>query len=388
MPFVSIRPIPHDGAYPDPLPRTPALPTERMNDGQPVLAPLPDSDWESHVVLNPAATLLDDADVRARVLDAWPLSPEQRACLDDGAVAMLYRAQGTAFDRKGHKASSLGFALFTPDLDLVYRHPAPVIPPDDPEHDLGVEDPRCTRVGDTFYLYYTGYQSRPPSIPGHGVLEGRVQICLATSTDLATWTLHGPARGDLNDVPNKNAVLLPEPVDGRWVFLHRPLDGDTPMAMHWATGPAPEGPWTSHGPLLVSRRFGDQALSWLGAAGPPESLGGGRFAALFHQGHVSFERRKLYHLSAMLLDFTQDNPLRACVEPVLMPTGDLETVGDPLLGVDNVVFSCANYRIGDDWIVPYAGADSRIFGARLSFSATVEALERAEAVREAEAVAS
>jgi beta-1,2-mannobiose phosphorylase / 1,2-beta-oligomannan phosphorylase len=43
-----------------------------------------------------------------------------------------------------------------------------------------------------------------------------------------------------------------------------------------------------------------------------------------------------------------------------------------------VVFSCANFRRGDDLIVPYAGADSRIFGARLSFSDLQDALEAIE----------
>ena len=59
----------------------------------------------------------------------------------------------------------------------------------------------------------------------------------------------------------------------------------------------------------------------------------------------------------------------------MRPTGDLETEGDDDLGVDNVLFSCANYRWGDRLIVPYAGADSRIFGAALPFDALLEALE-------------
>ena len=52
-----------------------------------------------------------------------------------------------------------------------------------------------------------------------------------------------------------------------------------------------------------------------------------------------------------------------------------ETEGDADLGVDNVLFSCATHRWGDLLVIPYAGADSRIFGATLPFAALVEALE-------------
>ena len=48
---------------------------------------------------------------------------------------------------------------------------------------------------------------------------------------------------------------------------------------------------------------------------------------------------------------------------------------DAALGVDNVLFTCANYRLGDRLVIPYAGADSRIFGADVSVAALVAALE-------------
>ncbi len=170
-------------------------------------------------------------------------------------------------------------------------------------------------------------------------------------------------------------MLLPEPVDGKWILLHRPMEGRFPMAMHYAEADHPAGPWRSKGLLMESHRFGDYAVSWVGSAGPPEPLGDGRFLALYHQGHFGFDRTRLYNLSAMLLDFRHEHPVRARLEPFLVPTGAIEQAGDPELGVDNVVFSCANYRVGDDLYVPYAGADSRIFGARTSFSGLVAALE-------------
>ena len=59
--------------------------------------------------------------------------------------------------------------------------------------------------------------------------------------------------------------------------------------------------------------------------------------------------------------------------------GAAEQRGDPTWGVDNVLFTCANYRREDWLVIPYAAADSRIFGARLSFYELLATLEKKSA---------
>ena len=49
--------------------------------------------------------------------------------------------------------------------------------------------------------------------------------------------------------------------------------------------------------------------------------------------------------------------------------------GEDELGVDNVVFSCANYLHEGRLVIPYAGADSRIFGAAVDVDELLGALE-------------
>ena len=356
---------------------TSPVPVERLHGGQPVLEPIPGHAWESRVVLNPAAVLVDDADELEGLMETWTLSDTDRAALREagGACVMLYRAQGSAYERERphgtHVASALGLAVFTPDLRLVRRWAEPVIAPEAAFHDLGVEDARCTKVGDTYYLHYTGYTSSGLADPS---LAGRVQLCLATTRDFVTWTLLGPLEGEVNAVDDKNGALFPEPVDGTWRLWHRPMAGPHPMTMHLAEADRPEGPWTSQGCVLASRRFTDFALSWVGAAGPPIALGDGQFLALTHQGHFTFDGTRLYNLSAALVAPAESEPVLSRIEPILLPEGDAERVGDADLGVDDVVFSCANYVVGGDLVVPYAGADSRIFGARVPLAALVDAL--------------
>lgn len=350
----------------------PPVEATRLHNGRPILAPVEAHPWESKVVLNPAGQLVEGDRLEA-ALGAWdlPAEAEGRLRAAGGACVLLYRAQGEVHPGLRMAPSYLGWAALTPTLDVVYRSPEPALSPDEPFHNLGLEDARSTRVGDTYYLYYTGYVDPTPEDD----YDRHVNICLATSPDLWTWTLHGPLDGALNAVNNKNAALLPEAVDGRYILLHRPMEGPDAMAIHWATAPDPAGPWTSEGLLFRSYRYREFAQSWVGAGGPPLALGDGRFLAVYHQGHYAPDGSREYDLAAALLDFTRPDPVLARIEPLMRPSGALETEGDDDLGVDNVLFACANHRWDGRLVVPYAGADSRIFGATLPFEDLVAALE-------------
>ncbi len=329
----------------------PPVSPRRLHGGRPILEPVADHPWESRVVLNAAAVLVDAV-------------PFDLPAVEGPACVMLYRAQGERVD--GAAPSALGLAVFTPELDLRYRRPDPILTPIMPYDAMGVEDPRCTRIDDTYFLYYTGYAGGDD-----------VAICLATTRDFLTWERHGPAEGGINDVPNKNPALLPEQVDGRWLLLHRPMKGPDAMTIHWADSSSPYGPWRSRGKLMESYPYGEFDRSWIGAGGPPVALGDERFLLIYHQGHFTPEGTREYDLAAALLDFEREDPVVARIEPLMRPTGSFEQVGDPDLGVDNVLFTCANFVSGEDLIIPYAGADSRIFGAAISLAELVEALGRA-----------
>lgn len=318
----------------------PPITPERLCGGRPILEPVAGHPWESRVVLNPAAVLTG------------------------GECVMLYRAQGEPVD--GVAPSSLGMARFTPLLDLIERYADPVLAPGARFDALGVEDPRCTQVGGTYFVYYTGYAGGED-----------VTICLATTRDFEEWERHGPVEGDINGFPNKNAALFPETVGGRWLLLHRPMQGPDAMTIHLAESDTPYGPWRSLGMLMESYTYREFTRSWIGAGGPPVSLGSGRFLMIYHQGHFTSEGGREYDLAAALLDFSQDDPVVGRIEPLMRPTGSDEQEGDPDLGVDNVLFTCACYVAGNDLIIPYAGADSRIFGARVSLNALASALEDA-----------
>ncbi|MEO1021442.1 MAG: glycosidase [Bacteroidota bacterium] len=350
-----------------------AIPIHRMHDGNPVLIPKPDSSWESKVVLNPAAVLITDSEELEQLFSVWCLSDHQKKVLNEsgGAVAMLYRAQGETDPEKGVAPSSIGLAVFTSDLKLVWRKPTTAIAPVEAFHHLGVEDGRCTKIEDIYYFFYTGYY--------HDKHENKnkVHICLSTTADFVRWKNHGPVTGNLNQTDNKNAVLIPEKIHGEWVLLHRPMQGAHAKSMHWATSNSLFGPWETRGMFMASYRYKEFIESWIGAAGPPLPLGNNRFLTIYHQGHYDNHKRREYDLAVTTLDFSTPDTCVAetRIEPLMRPTGKEEQHGHAQLGVDNVLFACANYQLCNDLIIPYAGADSRIFGARIPLNALVQALD-------------
>jgi predicted GH43/DUF377 family glycosyl hydrolase len=341
----------------------PPVSVERLHGGHPVLEADPSHAWESRVVLNPAAAFIPCGPDLSRLMPAWPLDRHQKQQLEasGGACVLVYRAQGKMAAGEDVAPSSLGLAILTPDLRLVHRSADPSIPPNEDFHNLGVEDARLTFAEGVWHLYYTGYSGSPTP---HAT-DRRVRICHATTTDFMRWSLNGPISGALNAVSNKNAALLPAPVNDEWILLHRPMEGPDAMAVHTATAPSPSGPWESRGLLFASYEYEEFERSWVGAGGPPIPVAGNRFLMIYHQGHFDENGRREYDLAAALLDFDRNDPVVKRIEPLMRPTGELEQSGDPEVGVDNVLFTCANYVFGDDVIIPYAGADSRIFGARV-----------------------
>ena len=117
------------------------------------------------------------------------------------------------------------------------------------------------------------------------------------------------------------------------------------------------------------------AKTWIGVAGPPIAIGDGRFLMMYHRGHRDHENRREYDLAAALLDFRKEEIVRARIEPIMVPTGELERRGEPDVGVDDVIYSCANYIWNNEVVIPYAGADSRIFVASARLGDLIGALE-------------
>lgn len=333
---------------------------ERLNFGDPILQRVPEHPWESKVVFNPAAVLVEDRAMLETVIGALPVTDETRTILraEEALCFLYYRAQGAATAAQDYRKSSLGLAVFTPTLRLLARLAAPVITPDHPYEDLGVEDPRITRIGNRFFMVYAAYSS--------GNDKNRIRIAVASSNDLYHWIKHGPIKGSLNDVDNKNGMLFPGPVRGKYQLLHRPMEGPDALMIHRAEADDLFGEWRSVGPVM--RPIPNSAFKdvWIGGGAPPVSLPGRKWLILYHIGNRASNGSREYDLGIAVADPSSPAFIVQRAEPLLRPSTLSETHGDAELGVNNVVFICGAYFYRGDLYFPYAGADSVVLAGKIA----------------------
>jgi predicted GH43/DUF377 family glycosyl hydrolase len=366
--------------------KTCGLPVERCNSGEPIIAPT-NNWWETGVTFNAAAVFLERSPENDPIIQVLlPMRTLADPDLAEGVVAIHYRARpeidpGSAFVR-----SFIGLALFTPDLKLLYRFQEPVIYPspnvDSCDH-YGVEDPRITRIGDTFYMVYCGVQPDPTT-------TYRAVLCMACSSDLLHWEKLGPIRGDINQTFNKDGVLFPDRIDGKYFLLHRPYwDGSelSKLAIYLAECDSVTGEWCNCGELMRSYLNPRFAESWLGAGSVPVRMSANKYAVIYHTGNYSPNRlEREYDLDAALIDFDQFDRTQpgaivtARIEHLMIPETPAEKFSHSTLQVGNVLFSCGSYEYKGDIIIIYGGADTYTLAARINQRALFAALDQADLI--------
>jgi len=281
----------------------------------PILSPKPEHDWEAAAVFNAAAIL------------------------DNGLIHMIYRATDiSSGGEDGPYINSLGYAV---SVDGVHfnRLEQPILTNDVPQETRGPEDPRIVKIGDTFYMMYTGYGGR---------FDSDYRICLATSKNLIAWQRHGVVL----DEPNKDASLFPEKINGRYAMFHR-----RPPHI-WIAFSEDLKNWVDHTIVMEALPDSDWENEKIGISGPPIKTPQGWF--LIYHG---VSKDHVYRQGAALLALNDPTKVIARqAEPILEPELDWELFGH----VDNVVFSCGQVILDNTIYVYYAGADNAIGLATMS----------------------
>lgn len=101
------------------------------------------------------------------------------AIFHNGKYHLFYRAVGNGENWK----SSIGYAI-SGNGENFERYSEPLITGSDDYEKRGLEDPRITKINDTFYMVYASYDGITP------------RLCMATSNDLKEWIKHGPVFSD------------------------------------------------------------------------------------------------------------------------------------------------------------------------------------------------
>ncbi|MDY6298259.1 MAG: glycoside hydrolase family 130 protein [Alloprevotella sp.] len=155
---------------------------------------------------------------------------------------------------------------------------------------------------------------------------------------------------------NRNGVLFPEKIDGKYALLSRPSDnGHTPFGDIFLSFSPDMKYWGEHRHVMSPMPFEQSAwqCTKVGAGSVPILTEEGWL--MFYHGVITTCNGYRYSMGAVLLD--KDEPwkvLRRSKDYLLAPAALYELTGD----VPDVVFPCAALTEGDKVCVYYGAADT------------------------------
>ena len=304
----------------------------------PILSPNRNNYWEELCTCNPGA---------------W---------YENGKFYLLYRAAGKDHEHKIY----LGLAESEDGFNFVRVSDEPVLSPSFDGPDSGcVEDPRIVKFDDYYFITYA-YRPYPPGqywnfgpdevlqyeCPEAAPLVLKNNITnsgLLISKDLRTFKRVGRlTRSSLDD---RDVILFPEKVNGKFVMLHRPKE--------WVG----EKYGCDYPSIWIS--FSDDLMEWgndiLLAKGEQEwerKIGGSTPPLRTEEGWLTLyhgvDAKGIYRVGVMLLDL--ENPAKVIARSphyIMEPEYDYEFEGF----YKGCVFPTGNVIVGDILYVYYGGAD-------------------------------
>ncbi|MGK9254059.1 BtaManbiosPhlase [Paenibacillus humicus] len=226
----------------------------------------------------------------------------------------------------------------------------PFIYPTQPLEIFGIEDPRITQIGDTYYIYFS-------AVSPVGIGES-----LVSTKDFKSVTHHGMIFGP----DNKDVIIFPERIGGKYYALHRPTTKSCGRPEMWIAESDNLLYWGNHR-HLIGLRDGMWDSGRIGGGAVPIRTERG-WLELYH-GATKDHR---YCMGAVLLDL--DDPSKVIArsgKPILEPEADYER--DGFFG--GVVFSCGALVDGDRVRMYYGAADTSMACAELSLTEILDSLE-------------
>ena len=274
---------------------------------------------------------------------------------DGGSFHMVYRAMSAPRSHRGVHLSLSTIGYARSDDGVHFGHRRQLIAPEHAWEDFGCEDPRVTRYGGKYYIFYTALSAYPFAAPG-------IKVGVAISKDLQACEEKHP----VTFFNSKAMALFPERVGGKLaavltVHTDLPTPSEIALALFdresdiWSRGYWERwyGSLDSHViPLLRSH------LDQVEVGAPPVKTDQGWLLiySYIKDYRLGFERRVL-GIEAALLDLKDPSRvIGRTQEPLLVPEAPYELAGL----VPRVAFPSGALVHDNKLYVYYGAADSSV----------------------------
>ena len=304
----------------------------------PLLNPRTAHGWESQAVFNPAALLANNK-----------VHLVYRAIGDRGISVLGYASSqnGINFDQRLAKPIYTPTKSFEGSRCAVTSHYRAYSPYQSGGGWGGCEDPRLTKIDNRIYMTYIAYDGTNPP---------RIAITSIAADDFShqQWNWKEPVLISRPNVVDKNACILPQKVNGKFVIFHRifpnilidfvdslDFDGKTWLKGEYSIPPRQE--------CWDSRKVG---------IGPPPLKTNEGWLTFYHA--VDDRDPSRYKIGAMLLDLNDPTKvIHRSTQPLIEPTENYENEGHKF----GVVYPCGSVMINKQVFLYYGGSDRVVCGA-------------------------
>jgi predicted GH43/DUF377 family glycosyl hydrolase len=314
---------------------------------------------------------------------------------DGNNVHMFYRAA-----KKGN-FSTIGYCRFEGPTTLVERRTEPVFLPEYIYEIHGVEDPRITKIDDTYYMTYVTYDGLNAcgalavskdlvSFKKKGIITPK--FILNEFTNLIRKHLQNPSIArilafnternyplsetikDNLFVWDKNVVLFPKKINGKFVALHRLFPSIQIVSFDKKKDLTADF-WKDYlknlpDHIIMEPKY-DHETSHIGPGAPPIETKDG-WLLIYHAAEKR-EKGLVYHACAALLDLNDPGKLIGrLTKPIITPSEYYERHGY----VNYVVFPTGTAIFDDQLYIYYGAADDKIAAASLNLNDLLNELKQ------------
>jgi len=329
------------------------------------------------------------------ILSPTKLTFEKRAVLNPGCyqegdfVHVFYRAS----DKK--HISTIGYAKLAGPTKVIERTKEPIMGPEYDYERLGMEDPRITKIGDTFYMTYVAHDGKNAvtayasgknlfKLKKRGIITTKLRYDEAADMFreeklkdryFMFESYYEEFAGKNVRLWEKDVLLFPKKIRGKYALLHRVLPDIQIAYFKNFSELKKESFWEDYfrnlaAYVVLENKYWFESRNIGGGAPPIETNEG--WLIIFHSVE-ELNKQRVYHASAALLDLNDPTKIIGRLDkPLFSPTEKWEIKGE----VGHVVFPTGTAIFGKCLYIYYGAADENIAVAQVNLQDLIDELKK------------